>query len=244
MPGAGTHQAEAARACNPEPAIASGFANDSRRVFGEDLDMAHTVSAWRRCPLRVAMWLCMLFGSGAAASADPIRVEAQIVRPGGAALADLPVRIVVGGEKNPRLPDAGQRLRTDPGGRIVYVVEAPVESRSVTLDNPIIRHPARRIEVGIEMDLLGRRALYWIEIDLVKAGARAGMGVFLQSSSGRFDRRLTFHSRNHSWSFPDQPGGMMLSGIGAELRDHDMSGSSTEGWTVRVQIEKSEFQMR
>ena len=85
----------------------------------------------------------------------------------------------------------------------------------------------------------GTQALYWIEIDLVKLGPLAGMHVFLPGRGGQFDLPLTFHEKNHSWSLPDRPDGMLLTGTGARLSEHDLkistraSGRCRCGWRSR-----------
>lgn len=179
-----------------------------------------------------------------AAAADPIEIDARFVRPNGAPLAGLDVRMVVGSEPRPRSPEAGRKLRTDAAGRVAYRVEAPVETRRVTLDNIFAWHRSRFIEVGIELDLVGRRALYWIELDMLREGAMAGINAYVQAPDGGFSRRLAFHDANRSWSFPDQPDGMLMSDIGANIRRHDMTGSAGGPWKIDLVIEKQEFTVR
>jgi hypothetical protein len=134
-----------------------------------------------------------LFGATPPATAEPVVVHARLVRENGKPMAGTSVRMAAGGEGNARGPSAGQWLKTDSNGRIEYTTEAPVKSRSVTLDTILARHPSRRIELGIEMDLVGRRALYWVELDLVRSGALARMTAYVAGKDGRFDQPLTFH---------------------------------------------------
>lgn len=195
--------------------------------------------------LLVTGLLATLFGWGTPLPADPIEITAQFLRPDGSPMAGQDIRIVVGTEPHARASDAGRILTTDDEGYAVYSVVAPITARSITLDTFFVRHPAHLIEVGIELDLLGRRALYWIELDLVKgAGPVAGMTAYVQDDEDNFSRALAFDSARHSWRFPDQKGGMLLSGIGAKIRDHAMSGAPGEPWTIDLVIEKSEFTMR
>lgn len=70
------------------------------------------------------------------------------------------------------------------------------------------------------------------------------MHAFVAGSNGRFDEALKFHSDRHSWSIPGDPEGLLMSGIGAELKHHDMTGAPGEGWAVELMIEKHEFAMR
>lgn len=186
--------------------------------------------------------MALLAGISADASADPIHVDARFVDEAGAPIAGLPVRLVIGSERDSRAADAGRRLVTGTDGKVAYQVDAPVGSRRIPLDNVFVRHPSRLIEIGVEMDLIGHRALYWVEIDLVQAGPLAGMAVFVQDASGGFQRPLPYDQSRRAWHLPGQT--MLMTGIGAQLRDHAMSGSDGEGWRVRLLIEKQTFAIR
>lgn len=191
-----------------------------------------------------AGFLAFLMGAAPPVTAEPILVNAQFVREDGSPLAGMPVRVVIGSEKAARAPGAGKSLTTDAQGRVRYQVEAPIKQRRIKLDSIFARHDSRLVEVGIELELLGRRALYWIEIDLVKAGPLAGMHVFLPGRSGQFDLPLTFDEKNHTWSLPDQPDGMRLTGVGARLVEHDLQISPAGVWTVTLRMEKQKFTVR
>lgn len=188
--------------------------------------------------------LTFLFGVTPPATAEPIQVNARLVREDGSPLAGTPVRVVIGSEKSARAPGAGKRLTTDAEGRLRYEVEAPIKQRRIQLDSMFSRHNSQLVEVGLELELLGRRALYWIEIDLVKAGPLAGMFVFLPGRSGQFDLPLTYHEKHHSWSLPDQPGGMLLTGTGARILEHDLKVSPAGVWMVMLRLEKQQFTVR
>ena len=202
-----------------------------------------TARLWRALG-SIAFGAIALVGPGQQASADPIAVSARFVHEDGKPIAGLDVRLVIGSEPGSRDPGSGKRLVTSSDGRVTYSVNAPVRSRSITLDNVFVRHPARTIEVGVEMELLGRRALYWVTIDLVRAGPLGGMTAYLPGKNGRFDRQMVFHADRHSFSLPDDPGGMLMSSIGADLKSHAMSGSDGGPWTVELLIEKQRFSMR
>ena len=191
-----------------------------------------------------ALVASLLSAIAGGASADPVKLEARFVHPDGSPIARLPVRVVIGGEARPRSPQAGEPLTTDTDGRIVRRVDVPIGKRSITLDNALTRHASRAFAVGIEMELLGRPALYWIDLDLVRAGVVGGMSVFVQGPAGRFDTPLTFHDATHSWSIPGDPQGLLLSSRGAELKFHDVAGSAEAGWSVDLVIEKHAFTRR
>lgn len=187
--------------------------------------------------------LALLISSSSAALAEPIEVRLRVVEQNGRPITGMDVRVVVGSEKGSRSPSAGKQMRTDGNGRVAYRVDAPAIKRKITLDNVLARHPSQLIEIGVEMDLLGRRALYWIELDLVRAGVLGGMGVFLQRGGGSFKLKPKYDSTGHSWSFPDQPDGMVMSGIGARLRSHDMKQAASGVWTVDLELEKELFKV-
>lgn len=135
-------------------------------------------------------------------------------------------------------------MTTDQDGRFTRKVDAPVKKRSITLDNLFVRHPSRFLEVGVELELAGRRALYWITLDHVRDGTAGQMVAYVAGPNGKFDRMLKFHKSSHSWTFPDEPDGMHMSEIGAALRHHEMTGSSEAGWKVDLIIKKHEFTVR
>lgn len=175
---------------------------------------------------------------------ERVRLDAQFVNAEGAVLAQLPVRIVVGDIAGAREPSAGQIVTTDGDGRIDLDVVAPVKTRRITLDNMFARHRTQFLEIGVELELRGQPALYWIELDAIGEGTAGLMKAYVAGPDGRFDRLLDFHPDTHSWSIPGDPQGLMMSGIGADLKHHEMEGASDEGWTVRLTIEKHEFTMR
>lgn len=177
-------------------------------------------------------------------SAEPIQVKVRVVDEAGKPIPALDLRLVIGSEKNARSPDVGKKVRTAADGSVRFHVDAPIKERKIQLDSVFARHNSKLIEIGVEMEFLGRRALYWIEIDHVKAGPLAGMNVFLQKADGPFDQPLKFYTKTHSWSHPDPKSGMMLTGIGAKLREHDMTQTADGKWIVNLLLEKQKFEMR
>jgi hypothetical protein len=178
-----------------------------------------------------------------AAHADRIEVTVQLVRQDGAPLAERPVRLVVGSEPESRSPHSGQSLTTDAEGRVRRIVNAPVRSRRITLDNAFVPHKVKSIAVGLELDLAGRPVLYWAELHRHRQGTLGRLVAYAPGRSGNFDAMLQFHPREFVWSFPGEPDSPRLTGIGAELRSHAMEGGDGS-WRVDLVIEKHEFQMR
>jgi len=190
-------------------------------------------------------FLACLFGALQQASAEPIQVKARFVREDGSALAGMSVRMVIGSEKDSRAPQAGKTLTTDGSGRVTYTVDAPIKERKVQTGSSFFRSASQLIEVGIELELLGRRALYWVELDLVKAGPLMGQAAYVAGPGGRFDQMLKFNDKTHSWSFPDDPTGMQLTGTGAQVVQHDMKKNAATGvWEIELQMEKQKWELR
>ncbi len=188
--------------------------------------------------------LTCLFGTMQQASAEPIQGKARFVHEDGSAISGMTVRMVIGSEKDSRAPNAGKTLTTDGNGRVSYTVDAPINERKIQTGSAL-RSASQLIEVGIEMELLGRRALYWVELDLVKAGPLMGQAAYVPGSSGRFDQMLKFNDKTHSWSFPDDPKGMQLTGTGANVLEHDMKKNAATGrWEIDLKVEKQKWERR
>lgn len=178
-------------------------------------------------------------------SADPIDIEVRIVKEDGSPHIRLPVRLVVGSEPNSRAPNAGETLTTGADGKIVRKVDAPVVERRITLDIPFVKHSAMYVAVAVELDLVGRRALYWTDLDYLKNGALGQMVAYVAGPDGVFDDMLTFHPDQHAWTFPDQPDGMLMTSYGADLKVFSMEKTADgAGWIVKLEIMKQEFTVR
>ena len=191
--------------------------------------------------LLAAGWLV---AASAPALADKVDLQVKFVAPDGTPLAALPVRLAAGPEDVVARPDSGERGETDSDGAFNRQIEVPVEKRRVALDNWFVRHPSNLLRVAIEMELVGRQVLYLIELDQVRDGTAGAMNVRIAGADGRFDTPLTFHGDTHSWSFPDDPAGMRMSSIGADLRRFELLGSAEAGWTAILVVEKQNFTLR
>lgn len=196
----------------------------------------------RLLSLLATTWLA--FATAGPASADKVELRLKFVDPDGAPLSALPVRLVAGPEEAVFAPGTGESSESDANGDFNRVLEVPIEQRKITLDNWFVRHPSNLLRVGIEMELVGRQALYVIELDQVRDGTVGVINAWIATGDGRFDTPLTFHSDTHSWSFPDDAAGMLMSSIGADLRHHELLGSVEEGWVAILVIEKPTFTVR
>jgi hypothetical protein len=195
--------------------------------------------------LALASLAAVGLGCGAV-RADPVTVEARFVTEGEPAvpMAGQALRIAVGNGAALRRAGAGTSHTTDAAGRLSLTVDAPVIQRRIKLDNPFASHDAWFVEVGVELDLVGRPALYVVQLDLMRDGALGVITANLKGAGGDFDAPLVFHPDTHSWSFPGEPEGWRLTSIGANLTAHDMQGSPQAGWTVRIELSKQNFTVR
>jgi len=179
-----------------------------------------------------------------AAQAETVALTLTLVDEAGKPLARHATRIAIGSDAEGSAPGAGKRLSSDGKGIVRASFEASPERRTISSTSASTRHPAEHLVVGVELELLGRRALYKVRLDQLHAGTVGQMVAYLAGANGRFDVPLTFHAQTHSWSLPDDPAGMRLSGIGAELKAHAMEGSPGTGRPIALTIEKQSFKRR
>ncbi|MBO6717871.1 MAG: hypothetical protein JJ913_07945 [Rhizobiaceae bacterium] len=197
----------------------------------------------RLVPLLATAWMTMSAAANPVA-ADTIDLRLKFIAPDGAPLAALPVRVATGTEDIVRQPGSGERGETDESGGWARQIETTIEQRKITLDSWFVRHPSNLLRIAVEMELVGRQALYVIELDQVRDGTVGAMSAWIAGNDGRFDVPLTFHKDTHAWSFPDDAAGMLMSSIGADLREFELLGSAEAGWTATVTIEKQSFTVR
>ncbi|CAN7623116.1 hypothetical protein LJR090_005425 [Bosea sp. LjRoot90] len=176
--------------------------------------------------------------------AEPVNLTLKLIDEAGKPIAGQTLRVAIGSEIEASAPDAGQRLSTDAGGVVRLIAEATIDRRSVSSTSAFTRHPAEHLVIGVELDLIGRRALYRVRLDQTRAGTVGQINAFLPGAGGRFDQPLTFHADTQSWSLPDDPAGLRLTGIGAELKAHSMEGSAETGRRVALTIARQAFKRR
>lgn len=188
--------------------------------------------------------LSLLSLTAATARAEPVTLTLKLVDEAGKPLSGLGVRVTIGSETEVSAPGAGQQLASDAAGLVRMQADAAIDRRSISSTSVFTRHPAEHLVVGVELDLIGRRALYRVRLDQTKAGTVGQINAFLAGAGGRFDQPLSFHADTHSWSLPDDPAGLRLTGIGAELKAHNMEGSSESGRAITLTIAKQSFKRR
>jgi len=182
-----------------------------------------------------------------AVRADTIELSVRIVDEKGAPHAGMPVRVVVGTEPDPRAANAGARLTTDADGRVSRTLEAAVERQWSTGDYLIPRR-LFTLFVGVELDLVGRRTLYWVTLtDYERRGALIGIEAFVQGRGGSFDAPLK-RVPPGSWQFPDQPDGLLMTDIGVRAQRWTMENEATADgkrrWRVTLELTKQTFTRR
>lgn len=192
----------------------------------------------------VALVLASMIGS--MARADTIDLSIRIVDEKGAPHAGMPVRLVFGTEPDARGANTGARLTTDADGRVSRTVEAVVERRWASGDYLIPRRLDTAL-VGIELDLVGRRTLYWVTLTDYPQGTLIGIEAFVQGSGGAFDAALK-RVPPASWQFPDQPAGLLMSDIGVKARswtlEKDAAAEGKRRWRIAVELTKQAFTRR
>lgn len=177
-------------------------------------------------------------------AADTLDLRGSMRDGRGQPMAGQSFRLVLGSDPSPRAAGAGRVLRTDAQGRFALRSAVGLQSRRIRLDNLFTRHDSQLLEIGFEFDLLGQPALYWVEIDFTRFGPLRGIEALVPGPSGAFDRPLTFHSRNHSWSIPGDPRGLMLTGIGADVTVSDWRAEGDGTWYLELDVTRQQFEMR
>lgn len=188
---------------------------------------------------RGALALLLLMAWSGSAGADAIEVDGRLSDEQGRPLAGLPIRVVLDRDRGPRAADAGVRLTTDADGRFRRRIEQVPRRRFVTLDTAFIPHRATYVGIGLELELVGRRALYWIELDRVKGGTLGRIAAYLAGDDGRFERPLVRQAAA-TYALPD---GMLLTDIGARLDAFELSPPSAADptWRASVAVIKQAF---
>ncbi|QYK40392.1 MAG: hypothetical protein KF887_13285 [Paracoccaceae bacterium] len=195
---------------------------------------------------RIPGWvaLVVLVLSAGMAMAEQLRLTGRMTDPQGRPMAQERFRLVLGSEGDARAPGAGRHLTTDAQGRFHLTADVTLPSRRIRTGLLFGHADARLLEIGMEFDLIGHPALYWVEVDFMREGARLGISTFVAGNGGRFDVPLTFHDTGHSWSIPGDPRGLRLTGTGADVRiEHSDEG---DGGILRLDIAviRHRFEMR
>lgn len=183
------------------------------------------------------------------AMADRLDLTGVLIDGQGNPIAGQVLRIVPGADNSPlardtsRRPDAGHSVTTNAEGRFSLRSDVTLRSRRIELDALGVRHPSRLLELGFELDLLGQPALYWTEIDFTRFGPLVGLQAFVLRD-GLFTTPLIFHDSEFAWSLPDDPVGLRLSSMGADVEVNRASDGAGGLWRVDVTVTHQQFEMR
>jgi len=201
---------------------------------------------WLQCIMLAMLALLAWMALPAAGSvrADTVHLTGLMLDDRGHPMAGARFRLVLGGEPASRAPGSGRILTTDAQGRFALNAPVTLSPRRIRLYSALRRHDSRLMEIGLGFDLIGRPALYWVEVDFIGQDALRGITAFVAGPDGTFDRPLTFHRREHAWSLPDDPVGMRLSDIGADLRIESASAGEGGVWRLDVVVTRQAFQLR
>jgi len=192
-----------------------------------------------------AWWIALsaFFWTGAALG-DELHLTGQMNDAQGKPMAGETFRLVLGSDPGSRQPGSGHRLTTDAQGRFTLRTPVALSSRRIRLDSLFARHESRLLELGLEFDLLGQPALYWVEVDFTRHGALRGISAYLAGREGRFDMPLTFHPREHAWSIPGDPLNLRLSDIGADVLVTEANNGEAGLWRIDIAVTRQRFEMR
>lgn len=192
-----------------------------------------------------ASWIALsAFVWAGAALGDELHLTGQMSDAQGKPMAGEAFRLVLGSDPGPRQPDLGYHLTTDAQGRFTLRGPVALAPRRVRLDSLFARHESRLLELGLEFDLLGQPALYWVEVDFTRHGPLRGISAYLAGREGRFDTPLTFHPREHAWIIPGDPQNLRLSDIGADVLVLDANNGEAGLWRIEIAVTRQSFAMR
>ena len=140
---------------------------------------------------------------GAPVTGEELEVLITVTDPAGKApVANLPMRVVLSSDPDPRAPGAGKRYVTDAKGRVRDTLRVTMESRRVNLDIPLVTHKARGFEIGLEIEMDGMPLLYTLTLDEVKkATLISNRQVFTRDARGDFKREVDLE-----WSWMSNDG--------------------------------------
>lgn len=122
---------------------------------------------------------------------EPLDLLVTVVDAAGKPVADLPMRVVLSSDPQPRAAEAGKRYVTDAHGRVRDVLPVRMEARRVELDIPLVTHKARGFELGLEIEMDGVPLLYTLTLDDVKGGTLiSDTQVYTHGRDGSFTREV------------------------------------------------------
>lgn len=185
----------------------------------------------------------LLLATAAPVRADTLRLTGVLLDGDGRPRAGEGFRLVLGSDPVARNPRAWQMITTDAQGR--FALTAPVELgiRRVQVNTWNVQQ-APFMEIGIATTLADRPVLHWVTVEFLSHGARRGISTFVPDAAGDFARRLTYHSDERTFSFPDDPRAMRLTSTGFDFRINTYNAGEGGIWQLDVTLTRHDFQMR
>ena len=174
-------------------------------------------------------------------TAESLDCHVRLVDGQGPALAGVEVRLIVDGSDDPTDPNSGIRATTDEQRRVHRSVDHGVFPAMLRLSRGFAGTPTHRARVGVELELLGRKALYWVTLDLLDSNEAVSrvFDVRFADASGQFTVPIVSYPETHDFALPDDPSGVRLSqiGIDVDLFDLELAEDSVNRRVWRAEIE-------
>lgn len=200
--------------------------------------------------------------TAATAGGEELDVLITVTDPAGKKpVADLPIRVVLSSDADPRAPDAGKRYVTDAKGRVRDSLRVDMQSRRVNLDIPLITHKSRGFEIGFEIRMDGMPLLYTLTLDEVKQSTLiSNRQVFTRDDArGAFEREVymdgsaTSHDASDVYTLPPRdprtferlpdPPSSRLSLRNLQMLSHPRADGSNR-WTLEVRMSLDPYRPR
>lgn len=164
-------------------------------------------------------------------------------------IPNVPVRVVFGSEKDWQAPGAGRRIVTDAKGEARFSAPVTLERRTKkkptnfasSLVSPA--QPAEFLQVGAEMEYVGFRWLYVIDVYRFPDGDSLldGFEIYTADDKGTFTRKAKHEPKGGGWLMADLKG-MALTTPGYDAYDFmlapDRTDNSGKHWRLNVSFKR------
>jgi len=180
---------------------------------------------------------------------QPLAVRFQLTDLDYKAIANAPVRVVVGSNGDWQAASAGHAGVTDAQGQFLFadagLVEPCKHKRPTNFVDSLFSRaePAHHVQAAVELDYAGHRWLYVVQLYRFARGGDmlfSGLDVYCRDASGRFTQQARF--KDHSWFMSDL-NGLALSGPGHEPWDFRLEPSSdtrsANAWILTLAFRRS-----
>ncbi len=188
---------------------------------------------------------------GSCAAADPVTLDVTFrltdldYKP----IANAPVRVVFGSDKDWRAPGAGHSIVTDAKGEARFSAPASLERRMKKKPTNFVSslvstpEPTDFLQVGAEMEYAGFRWLYAIDVYRFADGDSMldEFDVYTADDKGAFTRKAKHEPKGGGWLMADLKG-MALTTPGYDAYDFmlapDPADKSSKRWRLNVSFKR------